>query len=123
MKEATPAVTKRLGAYEEILCRIGRLESITIATDHPTQDMLQLIVDGGLILISLEGVVDRAKEKDRLEKEMAKVDAELKAVAAKLGNPQIMAKAPGHIIEEYQERQRAFQERYVALEKALQVVG
>ncbi len=123
LKESTPAVTKRLGAYEEILCRIGRLESIAIATDHPTQDMLQLIVDGGLILISLEGVVDRAKEKDRLEKEMAKVDAELKAVAAKLDNPQIMAKAPGHIIEEYQERQKMFLERRDALDKALRVLG
>jgi valyl-tRNA synthetase len=123
VKEANAAVTKRLEEYEEILCRLGRLESITLATDHSTKDMLQLIVDGGLLLISLEGIIDRTKEKERLAKEMAKVEAELKAVEAKLNNPQIMAKAPGHIIEEYQERQRAFLERRVALEKALRVLG
>ena len=50
-------------------------------------------------------VGDSAKEKERLRKEIAKLDADLTKFAAKLGNPGFLAKAKPEIIDEQRERE------------------
>jgi valyl-tRNA synthetase len=50
-------------------------------------------------------VVDLSRERERLGREIGKLDTELAKIAAKLGNPNFLAKARPEIVEEQRERQ------------------
>ena len=50
-------------------------------------------------------MVDLAQEKERLGKEIGKLDAELAKIAAKLANPSFLAKAKPEVVEEQRERE------------------
>jgi len=56
------------------------------------------------LLIPLEGLIDLGAERQRLEKEIARIEAEIRKCEAKLGNANFVANAPPAVVE--QERQR-----------------
>jgi valyl-tRNA synthetase len=60
------------------------------------------------LILRLGDVVDLPREKARLGKEIGKLDAELTKIAAKLANPDFLAKAKSEIIEEQREREADF---------------
>jgi len=66
---------------------------------------VQVIVDGATIILCLDDVVDLPREKARLGKEIGRLDAELAKIAAKLANPDFLAKAKAEIVEEQRERE------------------
>ncbi len=55
----------------------------------------------------LKGVIDLSAEKTRLEKEIAKADADIKRVDAKLNNEKFVANAPEEIVEEEKDKRDA----------------
>ncbi|MEY2486192.1 MAG: valyl-tRNA synthetase [Verrucomicrobiota bacterium] len=70
---------------------------------------------GELLLIA---EVDRAAERERLDKEIAKLESELRTVKAKLENKSFVDRAPGAVVEEHRERQRNFAEQLAKLTQA-----
>ena len=50
-------------------------------------------------------MVDLAREKERLGKEISRLETELAKIAAKLGNPNFLTKAKVEVIEEQRERE------------------
>jgi len=64
-------------------------------------------------------VIDLAAEKTRLDKEIAKADADIKRVDAKLGNEKFVANAPEEIVEEEKEKRDAAMARRVKIIEAL----
>jgi valyl-tRNA synthetase len=62
----------------------------------------------GQVFIPLEGIVDLSAEKERLTKEIAKLEAELETVRKKLENASFVARAPGAIVEEHRQREKDF---------------
>ena len=86
------------GASAETRARAGALGRVRQAArahrrdsfaDAPPQGSVQLVVRGEVAALPLKGVIDLDAERARLQKEMAKVEADIKRVDAKLGNPQI----------------------------------
>ena len=65
---------------------------------------VQLVVRGEVAALPLKGVIDLAAERARLAKEMAKADADIKRVDAKLTNPNFVARAPEEMVEEEKEK-------------------
>jgi len=57
--------------------------------------------------LPLKGVVDFSAEKARLDKELAKAEADIKRVDAKLANEKFVANAPDEIVEEEREKREA----------------
>ena len=70
--------------------------------------------------LELSGLVDLAAERARLAKEMAKCDADIARVDAKLGNPNFVARAPEDVVEEEKEKREAAAARKVKIAEALQ---
>jgi valyl-tRNA synthetase len=62
--------------------------------------------------------VDRAAERERLDKEIAKIEAELKTVDAKLKNKSFVDRAPADVVEEHRQRLRNFSAQLAKLKQA-----
>jgi valyl-tRNA synthetase len=62
--------------------------------------------------------VDRAAERERLDKEIAKIEAELKTVDAKLKNKSFVERAPAAVVEEHRRRLRDFSAQLTKLKQA-----
>ncbi len=66
---------------------------------------IQTVVGGTVLILSVGDVIDLAREKARLGKEIEKLDAELRKIATKLNNPNFLAKAKPEIVEEQRDRE------------------
>jgi valyl-tRNA synthetase len=58
----------------------------------------------GELYLPLEGLIDVAAEKARLSKELEKIEAEIKKVQDKLGNPAFTQKVPVNVLKEHEQR-------------------
>jgi valyl-tRNA synthetase len=69
---------------------------------------LHLLIAGG----------DQSAERDRLDKEIAKLEGELRTVEAKLSNASFVDKAPPAVVQEHRQRKADFSEQLTQLQKA-----
>jgi valyl-tRNA synthetase len=66
---------------------------------------------------------NKAAERERLDKEIAKIEAELRTVESKLKNKSFVDRAPAAVVEEHQERRRNFTEQLEKLRQARGSLG
>jgi valyl-tRNA synthetase len=115
---------------------ILRTHDKTISTEIPTVTRLltaeELVVDphylpppGTPVAITPLGeiflpvaVVDRERERERLDKEILKVESELRTVEAKLENRSFVDRAPAAVVEEHRQRLSAFTAELAKLKQA-----
>ncbi|MBU6461978.1 MAG: valine--tRNA ligase [Bradyrhizobium sp.] len=110
---------ERAQRWNEVVRRMARLSEISFASDAP-QGAVQLLVRGEIASLPLKGVIDLSAEKLRLDKEIAKADADIKRVDAKLSNEKFVANAPEEIVEEEKEKREAAMERKARILEALE---
>jgi len=116
---ASAETRARLPRWNDVIKRMARLSDITFA-DRAPECAVQLLVRGEVAALPLKGVIDLAAEKTRLDKEIAKADADIKRVDAKLGNEKFVANAPEEIVEEEKEKREAAVARRAKIVEALQ---
>jgi valyl-tRNA synthetase len=109
----------RAQRWTDVVKRLARLSDISLAGAMP-QGAVQLLVRGEVAALPLKGVVDLTAEKTRLEKEIAKADADIKRVDAKLGNANFVANAPEEVVEEQRERREEAEGRRAKFLEALE---
>jgi valyl-tRNA synthetase len=100
---ASAETRARAERWAEFVKRLARIAEISFA-DAPPQGSVQLVVRGEVAALPLKGVVDLDAERARLQKEMQKVEADIKRVDAKLDNPQFLERAPEDVVEEEREK-------------------
>jgi valyl-tRNA synthetase len=103
---ASAETRERARRWNDVVKRMARLAEISFA-DRAPEGAVQLLVRGEVAALPLKGVIDLAAERARLEKEIAKADADIKRVDAKLGNEKFVANAPEEIVEEEKEKREA----------------
>ena len=77
----------------------------------------------GELFLPLDGLIDTGAERERLEKEIAKVGAELAKVRAKLGSETFVNGAPAAVVEDHRKRQSDWSTRLGQLQKMLESLG
>jgi valyl-tRNA synthetase len=105
---------RALVGAEAILCG----EEYLPAAQTPT-----LLTALGKLYMPLEGLVDTDAERKRLEKELAKIDAELKKVSSKLNDANFTERAPKEVIDENKRRREDFKSRQSQLQEMLANLG
>ena len=80
---------------------------------------VSIVTHAAQLSIPLGELVDLAKEKARIEKELKKQSAELDKLNAKLNNPGFVNKAPAHVVEAEKERAVQLAELVAKLEGQL----
>lgn len=116
---AGPETRVRTERWTDALKRLARLSEITFS-ENPPKGSVQLLVRGEVAALPLEGVIDIAAERSRLEKEIAKCDVDIQRVDKKLENKDFVARAPEEILELEKERRRDAEERKSKIIEALE---
>jgi valyl-tRNA synthetase len=116
---ASAETRERAQRWNDVVKRMARLAEISFA-DHAPEGAVQLLVRGEVAALPLKGVIDLSAEKTRLEKEIAKADADIKRVDAKLSNEKFVANAPEDIVEEEKEKREAALARKEKILEALE---
>ena len=119
LANASPQTKTRARHWAEFVQRLARLADISFA-DAPPQGAVRLVVRGEVAALPLVGVIDLAAERARLAKEMAKCDADIARVDAKLGNPNFVARAPEEVVDEEKDKRDEAHARKAKIAEALE---
>jgi len=112
-------VWERAQRWSEFIMRMARISNLTRDPVFP-RGAVQLVVRGEVMALPLAGVIDLTAERARLQKEMAKADADIARVDAKLGNPNFVARAPEEVVEEEKEKRDEALARKAKIAEALE---
>jgi valyl-tRNA synthetase len=116
---ASTETRERAPRWSDVIKRMARLSDISFA-DRAPEGSVQLLVRGEVASLPLKGVIDLSAEKVRLDKELAKADADIKRVDAKLANEKFVANAPEEVVEEEKEKRDAASARKAKIFEALE---
>jgi valyl-tRNA synthetase len=105
--------------WNDVVRRMARLSDISFADSAP-EGAVQLLVRDEVAALPLKGVIDFSAERARLDKELAKAEADIKRVDAKLANEKFVANAPEEIVEEEKEKRDAAVARKMKIVEALE---
>jgi valyl-tRNA synthetase len=110
-----------IAGHRDAITRMGRLSRLAVNEARGTQakDAIQIVAGSATFFLNLAGLVDFAKERARLEKDIGRVEGELAKIEAKLSKPDFLAKADPAVIDENRERRQAFIDERGRLKAAL----
>jgi valyl-tRNA synthetase len=98
--------------HQDLIINLARLDSLSAAEiGSKPKSSATAVISRASIYVSLEGIIDFAKETTRLEKEIQKLGTELATVAKKLVNDGFLSKAPADVIEKVRQKQSALLEK------------
>jgi valyl-tRNA synthetase len=97
----------RLTRNEDILKHLARLSDVTTADAAP-KGAVQIVHGDGVAALPVADFIDIAAEKARLEKEQARIEAEISGIDKKLANKNFVERAPAAVVEEQHTRRVAF---------------
>ena len=89
------------------------------STEQIPQGAISIVVPGATIYIPMDSLVDSEKEKARLTKEKEKLQKEIARIDGKLSNEGFMAKAPEHLINEERNKREKFATMLAKIEAEL----
>ena len=78
--------------------------------------MVVVVTHAAQLFIPMGELVDLAKERARMEKDLKKKQGELSGLKAKLSNPGFLNKAPAHLVEQEKEKLKVNETKLQALE-------
>lgn len=116
---------QELAAHEiEVLRILLNAEPLEIAPDFsPTRGTPSALTPLGTIFLPLDGLIDVEAERARVGKEVAKVEAELEKVTAKLADENFTSKVPQKVLDEHQQRKTDWEEKLAKLREMLAALG
>jgi len=100
-----------------VLSNLLHSESLTFCETAP-QGHAACPTHIGTIYLPLEGIIDPATEKKRLNGEITKVEAEIEKVARKLASETFVQNAPADVVAEHRQRQQDWLNRLAELQRA-----
>ncbi len=103
VKDANESTQKRIALYNEVLCKMARLESVELTKSIPA-GAVQTIIGEATIILPIADIIDLDVERARLAKVIGKLDLDIKKIDAKLGNDKFVQNAPQEVIEEQHSR-------------------
>jgi valyl-tRNA synthetase len=115
---ASETSARRLAKHIDVISTLARLSSAEAAPTIP-KGSAQFVLEEAVIALPLGDVIDFAKERARLEKDLKKTQDEIARFDAKLSNEQFVAKAPEEVLAEQREKRAEAQALAVRLTDAI----
>jgi valyl-tRNA synthetase len=105
LRNASPVIQARIEKYMQTLTTLCKVAHVHYLQPGKAAPLSASAVIGDLeLLIPMAGIIDKEAELVRLEKEIGKLDKDIKLAEGKLDNPAFSEKAPADIIAKEQEK-------------------
>jgi valyl-tRNA synthetase len=95
-----------LMAFQPYAMALARLSSLEVVDDLPATDAPVAIAGDARLMLKVE--IDVGAERDRIAKEIARVEAEIAKARSKLGNASFVERAPPAVVQQERERLAGF---------------
>jgi valyl-tRNA synthetase len=106
-------------AFVQRMCRAELVDGAA-----PAGAAAHALLGGGLeVVIPLEGIVDVAKERGKLESELAQLDKQLTGLRGRLANPGFTAKAPAAVVDAERAKEAEWTARTELLRAKIRAMG
>lgn len=116
LKVASEEDAARVEANKPVLISLAKLESVrVIESNEVTPACATALVGKSELMIPMAGLIDKQAELERLAKEIAKTEGEIKRIEGKLSNQGFVAKAPEAVVAVEREKLNSYQETLVKL--------
>ncbi|MDX1490750.1 MAG: valine--tRNA ligase [Pseudohongiellaceae bacterium] len=123
LRNASNEDQRRLDENRLFLTKLAKLEDISIISSEAEAPMSATALYGELeILVPLAGLIDKAAEQARLEKEIGKLEKNLAGIKGKLSNKKFVDNAPEAIVNTERERLASNESAIAALQEKLQQI-
>lgn len=119
----TDAAGQALSVDSAFVTRMARCELVLASAIPASAAARTLLPGGGEVSVSLEGVVDFAREREKLSSELTGLQTQLDALRGRLGNEKFTAKAPAAIVEAERAKEREWSLRADQLAAKLRSLG
>ncbi|MBW4484702.1 MAG: valine--tRNA ligase [Tildeniella torsiva UHER 1998/13D] len=96
---ATPRATSQLRSVPSTTVQTSPSSAVNEASAEPPQKLFAGVTGTVQVLIPLSGVVDVEALKAKVEKDLAKVEAEIKSLSGRLSNSGFVDKAPAEVVQ------------------------
>jgi valyl-tRNA synthetase len=113
---------RRAGAWEAEIMRLARLSSMVFEDVVPASSA-QIALDEATVALPLEGMIDFAAERVRLNKELEKIAKDMAGIDGRLNNSSFVAKAPEEVLVESRERKAELDVMKAKIGEALRRLG
>ncbi len=102
--ELTPAIA----AYSQTIQRLARTRPVTFLESRkeapPGENVLALVLKTSEVVIPMESMVDLEAERKRLQQEIARSQAQIASLEARLEDKAFLAKAPATVVDKEREK-------------------
>jgi valyl-tRNA synthetase len=123
VKTKNPEIQKILQAQGAYIKELARVEHLETGSDIEKPKVAASSVLGEMdLIIPLEGMMDFQEERNRVEKELKKIEKDLIFLNKKLSNPNFVKKAPAEVIEKDEKRKTILSEKQAKLEIHLKTI-
>ncbi|MEW6515684.1 MAG: valine--tRNA ligase [candidate division FCPU426 bacterium] len=110
-----------LASHVGVIKELAKVSELVIDASAVKPPMSATAVAGGLeLFIPLEGLIDLAKERERLAKEIRTLEELLTRQEAKLSNEQFISRAPAEVVAAEQAKREDYRQRRERLQHNLQ---
>ncbi|MCK5820475.1 MAG: valine--tRNA ligase [Bacteroidales bacterium] len=106
------------GEFDPVIAKLANLDSIDIISDTPEGAVSQ-VIKAVEFFVLLEGMIDPAEEKAKIEKELGYAKGFLAGVEKKLSNERFVQGAPAKVVEKEQQKKADAEAKVKALEAQL----
>jgi valyl-tRNA synthetase len=106
-----------------LLLNAAPLDLAVDATDRPAKGTPSILSSLGELYLPLEGLIDVAAERARLEREINAVRSEIAKVQAKLGSAAFTQKAPPAVLAEHEQRLKDWQAKLQRAQASQRALG
>ncbi|GAB4282252.1 MAG: valine--tRNA ligase [Roseovarius sp.] len=117
--ELDPAGREAWARNEAMIRRLARIDSLTHSPTLP-RGAITIAVEGGVFALPVAELIDVEAERARLQKALARLEAEIGGLRKRLDNPRFAENAPEEVVAETRENLRARESEQAKLNAALE---
>ncbi len=124
VRPGNPAAYEAFTAERVTIQRLAKIHGLQLGTAAPAEAGAHAVLaDGTEVFVPLGDAIDLGRECDRLRLELERLDRQMRASAAKLGNAQFVARAPPEVVERERTKGAALREQRQVLAAKLEALG
>ena len=112
-----------LKEYQIPLNSMARVNLVSSKKSDQTEGMVQIIINDGLIYLSLKDIIDFDTEIKRLSKNLEEIESEIDKINAKLSDKDFVSNAPKEVVNEQKERLDDYKISKNKVEKAIKSIS